>query len=479
MERHKARLQAELTKCRIRRGCATIEELKKRVAEGARRTDVESLRPRWVRVNRFKSSLQQQMPSTLSAYKEKPTLGDVTSASLSQLTVHVDLHIPDLLALPPGTELTKTQAYKKGELVLQDKASCFPAYLLLGDSEVYDGGDLLDACAAPGNKTTHLVSLLSQKTIAAKSPEETSKPKVFACERDTFRSELLEKMVTLAGARDAVSVLAKQDFLALDPKDARFANVTHLLLDPSCSGSGIVGRDEMPVLQLPEDPKLRKVNPVPANDKASGTGLSKKRKRQTKSESKDEVGRHATNSTAQTSDLENDNVFHEVDYARLERLANLQTKIIEHAFSFPAARRITYSTCSIHVQENEAVVARALGSEVARQRGWRIMRREEQPDGLRRWPRRGLELRRQGNGTSGPAGKAVVRGLSQVEVEACIRCEAGNEDGTMGFFVCGFVRDGAEACTENSGTSEIHTDREMASEEGEKEWEGFSGDERT
>jgi 16S rRNA C967 or C1407 C5-methylase (RsmB/RsmF family) len=33
--------------------------------------------------------------------------------------------------------------------------------------------------------------------------------------------------------------------------------------------------------------------------------------------------------------------------------------------------------------ENEGVVARILNSQVAKERGWRLLRRDEQPDGLR------------------------------------------------------------------------------------------------
>ncbi|KAE9408384.1 hypothetical protein BT96DRAFT_697710 [Gymnopus androsaceus JB14] len=32
------------------------------------------------------------------------------------------------------------------------------------------------------------------------------------------------------------------DFLAIDPMDSKYSKVTHILLDPSCSGSGIVNR---------------------------------------------------------------------------------------------------------------------------------------------------------------------------------------------------------------------------------------------
>jgi 25S rRNA (cytosine2278-C5)-methyltransferase len=405
------------------------------------------------------------MVSTLSAYTQAPTLADVICASPEEKLVCADQHIPDLLALPPGIDLTKTQAYKNGEFVLQDKASCFPAYLLLGGSASHNVGDILDACAAPGNKTTHLASIISHQPTVTDSARSDFGLKIFACERDPLRSETLRKMVKVASADKVVTILAKQDFLALDPDDARFANVTHLLLDPSCSGSGIVGRDDMPVLQLPEDPRLSNVDQIRADRKVRGKSAPNKRKRQDESESNGKF-RHC--------DRESEEVPGEVDFTRLDRLANLQTKIIEHAFLFPAARRITYSTCSIHGQENEAVVLRALSGHVANERGWRVMRWDEQPDGLTKWPHRGRDLEDWKDRNPESSQTIAPRGLSEDEKQACIRCQTGDKEGTMGFFVCGFVRDGTESGVKS--VEEKSPGRRM-SHEVDEEWEGFSDDE--
>jgi putative methyltransferase len=46
--------------------------------------------------------------------------------------------------------------------------------------------------------------------------------------------------------------------------------------------------------------------------------------------------------------------------ARIEALSKFQLELLLHAFKFPAARKITYSTCSIHAGENELVVQKAL-----------------------------------------------------------------------------------------------------------------------
>jgi putative methyltransferase len=269
----------------------------------------------------------------------------------------------------------------------------------------------------------------------------------------------------VAGADKVVTILAKQDFLALDSNDARFTNVTHLLLDPSCSGSGIVGRDDVPVLQLPEDPRLSKADPISTDGKVWGKSAPNKRKRQDGSERNGKFGHH---------DLESEEVPREADFARLDRLANLQTKIIEHAFSFPAARRITYSTCSIHGQENEAVVLRALSGYVATERGWRVMRWDEQPDGLTRWPHRGRDLEDREDRNLESSWTTAPRGLSEDEKQACIRCQIGDEEGTMGFFVCGFVRDSTEAEVKRA---EEEGPRRRMSDEVDEEWGGFSDDE--
>ena len=423
--RHKARLSSEFTKARLRRKCATILQLKVLLA-GDRSTST-LLQPRWARVNNLKSGGLESFAS----YTQQPVLYSLMTTYTGKLEYHVDKHIPDLLALPPGTNFTKTSQYTQGQVILQDKASCFPAYLLLGEDDE-EIGDLMDACAAPGNKTTHLASLLlaGQRTTSRRGQQH-----IFACERDPRRSEVLQKMVNIAGADDTVNVLPRQDFFALDPNEERFANVTHFLLDPTCSGSGIVGREDIPRFKLPENPKdVRKKSPT-TKVHADTETTSKKRKR----------GDEETDPVL-VDEMEQEEVPKVVDQARHEKLSNLQVRIVERAMSFPAARRITYSTCSTHPMENEGVVSRVLVSDVARQRGWRLLRQEEQVKGMREWRHRGVEQGLVGDGDEPVYGEA--------ERLACVRCYPGTEDGTMGFFVCCFVRDAPVPANVAGNTSE-------------------------
>ena len=92
------------------------------------------------------------------------------------------------------------------------------------------------------------------------------------------------------------------------------------------------------------------------------------------------------------------------ELVRLEKLASFQLIIIRHAMKcmlatillhccepyddllVPAARKIVYSTCSVHDVENEHVVKAALASDEAKQAGWALAPRMRV---LPTWPRRG------------------------------------------------------------------------------------------
>jgi putative methyltransferase len=431
VERHKARLKAEFTKARVRRGCASVEKFKATVIREKRLADGTShfVYPRWVRINNIRTTLEEQLSTTFKAYRRVDSLAELApedelESRKPEPRLFIDPNIPDLVAVPFGADFTSSSAYKNGEIILQDKASCFPAYLLLGDRGPSDAweGDLVDGCAAPGNKTTHLASLMAKQHKGKKSTQT-----IFSMDASTMRSKTLQKMVGLAGA-DSVTVLQGQDFLALDPEDERFENVTGLLLDPSCSGSGIIGRDEVPQFTLP-------VAAAHKGPKSHG----KKRKRENNDEEADGEQSKATPGIPQAAPTdENDIADGTIDPERLIKLSSIQARIVEHALSFPNATHVTYSTCSIHLIENEGVVARILGTQVARERGWRLMRRDEQPDGLRRWKKRGVREEKPAEGETGPSGSVD---LSDEALEACIRSWQGDAEGLGGFFVAGFVRD--------------------------------------
>lgn len=359
--------------------------------------------------------------------------------------LHVDEHIPDLLAFDPNEDLTKTKGYRDGLIILQDKASCFPAYLL---GPPAGGMHCVDACAAPGNKTTHIAAI-------AQSHEPKIVNKIYACEKDKKRAVTLQSMITKAGADKFVVVKAGQDFLELDPMHPTWNNVGSILLDPSCSGSGIVGRDDEVTVILPKAEDL------------TNTSTSKKRKRKapltvTADISKDEENGVVAEETPKDAST------------RLEALSHFQLKLLMHAFQFPRVTRITYSTCSVHDEENERVVMKALLSSIAIDRGWTILPREQQVSGMAAWNIRGHESACEEIMMShgSPQATASVKEVAA----ACIRCEKGTREGTQGFFVAGFVRLNSPKSSISGGVLSAQHDSMVDQKPvlDEDEWEGFS-----
>ncbi|XP_059270657.1 28S rRNA (cytosine-C(5))-methyltransferase isoform X3 [Mustela nigripes] len=308
LERHQARLKAELARLKVQRRVSRNEDL----LQVGSRPGTASQVPRFVRVNTLKTSPEDavdyfkrqgfsyQGRASSVVWSSGRRGGLVCPRSLqvgftrTQSSRLEDLRalkgkcflldplLPELLVFPAQTDLHDHPLYRAGHLILQDKASCLPAMLLAPPP----GSHVLDACAAPGNKTSHLAALLRNQG------------KIFAFDRDAAR---LASMATLL-ARAGVSCcqLAEEDFLAVSPSDRRYRHVQYILLDPSCSGSG------MPARPL-EEP---------------GAGTPSK--------------------------------------ARLQALAGFQQRALRHALSFPSLQRLVYSTCSLCQEENEDVVWDAL-----------------------------------------------------------------------------------------------------------------------
>ncbi|NWH81454.1 NSUN5 methyltransferase, partial [Piaya cayana] len=275
--RHRARLEAELARMKVQQKVSRNEDLLVPSAS----TDAPQV-PRYVRVNTLKTCVDD----VIDFFKRQgySYLGKAASVedlrALSGKKFLLDLHLPELLVFPPQTDFHDNLLYTSGHIILQDKASCLPAFLL----DPPAGSHIIDACAAPGNKTSHLAAILKNKG------------QIFAFDVDPKRVATMNTLLTRAGV--TAFRLAQQDFLTVDPGDPQYRRVTYILLDPSCSGSGMVNR-------------------APQEEAAPSA-------------------------------------------QRLQALATFQRKVLSHALRFPALRRLVYSTCSLHQEENEDVVRSVL-----------------------------------------------------------------------------------------------------------------------
>lgn len=118
--------------------------------------------------------------------------------------------------------LVDTVPYRQGKLLLQDKAS-----ILVGEVASPKPTDLvLDICAAPGVKTTHLAQLMDNKG------------KIISVDYNERRLNSWRMMVKKMGVLNAEPILAD----ATKPGELPNEMADLVLLDPPCTGTGMFNK---------------------------------------------------------------------------------------------------------------------------------------------------------------------------------------------------------------------------------------------
>ena len=123
----------------------------------------------------------------------------------------------------PG-DVTKTQAFRSGQIVIQDEASQLVA-ALVGQNAPHEKSQILDCCAAPGGKTL---------AIADHNPE----AEITAIELHPHRARLLQKLLRVDASHARIQIVAA-DAQRL-PLSQQFDRV---LADVPCSGTGTLARN--------------------------------------------------------------------------------------------------------------------------------------------------------------------------------------------------------------------------------------------
>lgn len=89
--------------------------------------------------------------------------------------------------------------------------------------------DIIDSCSAPGNKTMQLAAY----------QEIRKKGNVIAFEKSQDRFKILADRIK-SYKYDGVVKCRNQNFLDVDIKDKSLKNVKYILIDPTCSSSGML-----------------------------------------------------------------------------------------------------------------------------------------------------------------------------------------------------------------------------------------------
>ncbi|OOF84123.1 16S rRNA (cytosine(967)-C(5))-methyltransferase [Rodentibacter ratti] len=165
--------------------------------------------PMWLRVNAQKNSLENYR--TLL----------VESGILAETGSH-----PQALCLASPTPVQKLPHFSEGAVTVQDLSAQWAAILL----EPQNGEWILDACAAPGGKTTHILELAPQANVIALDVEAHRLKRV-----EENLARLNQRATVVCG--DATQ---PDEWLAEIGKSA--VKFDRILLDAPCSATGVIRR---------------------------------------------------------------------------------------------------------------------------------------------------------------------------------------------------------------------------------------------
>jgi 16S rRNA (cytosine967-C5)-methyltransferase len=135
----------------------------------------------------------------------------------SEVACHRDVSIPEAVVLDGPFDAHESPLWRSGAFVAQSRAAMLVARALAPLA----GERVLDLCAAPGGKTTHLAALMG------------GEGKVLAVERNERRAQELRETVRRLRAANVTVELG--DAAKPRASQARFDRV---LVDPPCSGLG-------------------------------------------------------------------------------------------------------------------------------------------------------------------------------------------------------------------------------------------------
>ncbi|KAI2810233.1 putative 28S rRNA (cytosine-C(5))-methyltransferase [Blomia tropicalis] len=190
---------------------------------------------RYLRVNLIKMNIPDfldkmlQHDFALQLYsKESTSFEDFKKMALALESKSFirDYHFECLFVIKDSDTKTicDTEMYKEKMLFFQDKASV----LAIESMDLHPGITVFDACAAPGMKTIGIASQLKNDCT------------IIANDMSKFRYKQMKNLIHNFGVE--VKELLNTDFGLIEP--SKYPDLDVILLDPSCSGSGMYRRLE-------------------------------------------------------------------------------------------------------------------------------------------------------------------------------------------------------------------------------------------
>lgn len=189
--------------------------------------------PKWL-YKRLKQHYPDQLVSIVKAHQQKPPvwlrvnqckiMPEAFKQQLSEQGIEFTSHTqPETIQLQQSYPVTSLPGFHEGAFSIQDGAPQLSAWYL----DCKPGDNVLDACAAPGGKSSHLAEY-SRGNIS-----------ITAVELDPDRIQRMQENFNRLGHNETIRVICGD---ATTPSQWTQETYDRILLDAPCSATGIIRR---------------------------------------------------------------------------------------------------------------------------------------------------------------------------------------------------------------------------------------------
>ena len=191
-----------------------------------------TLHPSWF-IKRIKHAYPDQWQAIIDNNNQKPPMwlrvnqqhysAEDYQTSLLQhsITSTIDAQLPTALRLDIPVAINKLPKFTEGVVTVQDRSAQHAAYLL----DPQNGEAILDLCAAPGGKTTHILELAPQANVLA---VDIDSERVKRINENLSRLKLNADVIVGDGVKPEQWAKGKK--------------FDRILLDAPCSATGVIRR---------------------------------------------------------------------------------------------------------------------------------------------------------------------------------------------------------------------------------------------
>jgi len=169
------------------------------------------------------ASLLERPPLTVRVNTLKTSRDDLTAELKSEgIDSQPGLFLDEALELKNVPDISKTKSFINGKMTVQDESSMLAAKIL----DPKPGERILDVCAAPGGKTTHIAQMMKNDGH------------ILAWDIHPHKIDLINDNAKRLG----ITIIDAKQTDALMPAHEAVDRFDRVLVDAPCSGTGIIRR---------------------------------------------------------------------------------------------------------------------------------------------------------------------------------------------------------------------------------------------